>query len=163
MRKIVVLLLLGILLAGCSAAETFETVGDEVLTPVMGQEKQVMLTLPEGAASPVVNTEDGARLFLCDGYDLTVQTLAGGDLGRTVTALCGYSADRVQVMESEKDGCKRYEWVWTAAGEEGDQIGRAVVLVQGDYHYCVSVMAPASRAGALEAEWGEVFRSLTLR
>ena len=118
------------------------------------------LTLPESAASPVVNTDDGARLYLCDGYDLAIQTLAGGDINRTVTDLCGYSADKVGLMESVQDGTKRYEWVWSAMGEEGDQIGRAVVLTQGDYHYCVSVMAPSELAGALEQEWTALFTSL---
>lgn len=160
MKKIVAILLLAVLLCGCSAMETFETVNDGMEQPVMGQVKKVSLTLPESAASPVVNTEDGARLYLCKGYDLAVQTLAGGDIKRTVTALCGYAADQIRLMESNQDGEKRYEWVWSAVGEDGDQIGRAVVLAQGDYHYCVSVMAPAQSAGALENEWTELFASL---
>ena len=159
MKKIVVFLVLAALLCGCSAVETFETVNDDMDQAVMGQEMKVSLTLPESAASPVVNTEDGARLYLCQGYDLAVQTLAGGDINRTVMALCGYEADMVRLMESNKDGERRYEWVWSAVGEDGDQIGRAVVLAQGDYHYCVSVMAPAQSAGALEQEWSELFAS----
>lgn len=160
MKKIAVLLVLTVLLCGCSAAETFETVDDGMEQPVMGEVRKVKLTLPPSAASPVVNTDDGARLYLCDGYDLAVQTLAGGDINRTVKALCGYSADKVRVMESSLDGDKRYEWVWTAATEEGDQIGRAMVLAQGGYHYCVSVMASAELAGSLEQEWTAVFASL---
>ena len=159
MKKMIAVLVLAGLLCGCSAAETFETVDDGMEQPVMGQEMKVSLTLPESAASPVVNTGDGARLYLCDGYDLAVQTLAGGDMNRTVMALCGYSADKVHLIESLKDGQRRYEWVWSAVGEEGDQIGRAVVLVQGDYHYCVSVMAPSALAGSLEQEWTALFSS----
>jgi len=160
MKKIVAILMLAVLLCGCSAAETFETVNDDMEQPVMGQVKKVSLTLPESAASPVVNTDDGARLYLCQGYDLAVQTLVGGDINRTVTALCGYETDKVRLMESNQDGDKRYEWVWSAVGEDGDQIGRAVVLAQGDYHYCVSVMALAQSAGALEQEWTALFASL---
>jgi len=74
--------------------------------------------------------------------------------------LCGYETDKVRLMESNQDGDKRYEWVWSAVGEDGDQIGRAVVLAQGDYHYCVSVMALAQSAGALEQEWTALFASL---
>ena len=160
MKKIAVLLVLVVLLCGCSAAETFETVDDALEQPVMGQVRKVSLTLPQSAASPVVNTDDGARLYLCDGYDLAVQTLVGGDINKTVMALCGYSADHVRVMESSKDGNKPYEWVRSAVGEEGDQIGRAMVLAQGDYHYCVSVMASAELAGSLEQEWTQIFSSL---
>ena len=159
MKKIAIFLVLVILLTGCAAAETFESVDDNWVQPVMGQAQKVSLTLPESAASPVVNTDDGARLYLCDGYELAVQTLAGGDMSRTVTSLCGFTADQVRIMESSKDGQRRYEWAWSAVGEEGDVIGRAVVLAQGEYHYCVSVMASAELAGSLEQEWAALFGS----
>lgn len=160
MKKMMAIAMLAMLLCGCAATQTFEPVNDSLEQPVMGQEKKVSLTLPDSAASPVVNTDDGARLYLCDGYELMVQTLAGGDMDRTVRALCGYSAAQVRLMESSKDGVKRYEWVWSTVGEGGDQVGRAVVIPQGEYHYCVSVMAPAQAAGALEQEWAALFASM---
>lgn len=160
MKKIVIFMVLVIMLCGCSAAQTFEKVEDTLDQPVMGQMEKVSLTLPDSAASPVVNTDDGARLYLCDGYSLMVQTLSGGDMDRTVKALCGFDARNISLVESRKDGVKRYEWVWSAAGEAGDQVGRAVVIPDGGYHYCVSVMAPAQTAGALEQEWTALFDSL---
>lgn len=162
MKKTWILLALVLLLSGCASTQTFETVEDDLVTPVMGQMKQVVLTLPKSAASPVVNTDDGSRLFLCDGYDLTVQTLVGGDLNRTVKQLCGYGASQVTVLESELGGSKRYEWVWTSAGEGGDQIGRAVVIADGQYHYCVCIMADAATAGMLDGEWTKILSGIAL-
>ena len=162
MKKWMAMVLLCALLTGCAAAPTFETVGDDVLIPVMGQAKQVVLRLPEGAAAPVVNSEDGSRLFLCDGYDLMIHTLNGGDLNATVKTVCGYDVQKVTVLQSQKDGLKRYEWVWTTAGEGGDQIGRAVIFSDGAYHYCVCAMADAATAGSLEREWADVFSSIML-
>ena len=162
MKKMILLLVAVVLLSGCAAAETFETVADEMATPVMGKEKHVVLDLPDSAASPVVNTADGGRFFMCDGYDLFVQTMAAGDLSRTVKQVCGYALDKMTILESCKDGIDRYEWVWTSAGEGGDQIGRAVVLSDGNYHYCISVMADAETAGTLDDEWTKVLGDIRL-
>lgn len=162
MKKLMVMLLLCALMTGCATVPTFETVGDDVMIPVMGQAKQVVLSLPDGAAVPVVNSDDGSRLFLCDGYELMIHTRSGGDLNATVKTLCGYDADKVTVLQSQKGGIKRYEWVWTTAGEGGDQIGRAVVLSEGGYHYCVCAMAGSDAAGNLEQEWADIFNSITL-
>ena len=162
MKKLAILLLISVLLSGCGTRETFETVSDNVIQSVMGVEREVELQLPSHAASPVVNTDDGGKLYLCDGYALTVQTLSAGDLDRTVRSLSGFGADQVAVMETAMQSVKRYEWVWSAAGEGGDQMGRALVLDDGNRHYCLTVMAQAQAAGALESEWSGIFSSFRL-
>lgn len=151
-----------LLLTGCGAEETFETVGDDMVQSVMGQMHQIALTLPDDAAAPVVSDENGGRLYLCDGYVLTVQTLDGGDLDRTARTICGYGAEKLDVVETAPAEVKRYDWVWTSAGEGGDHVGRAAVLDDGAYHYCVSVMADAQTAGALEGRWSALFASFGL-
>lgn len=163
MKKLVVLLSMTLLLTGCGARETFETVSDNIVQSVMGQQRDVELNLPSHALAPVVNTDDGGKLYLCDGYVLTVQTLASGDLDRTVRSLSGFGAAQLTVMETASQDGKRYEWVWTSAGEGGDQMGRALVLDDGSRHYCLTVMADAQVAGVLEAEWSGIFSSFRLR
>ena len=161
MRKLLVITMVALLLAGCGTTEVFERVEDSPNVPAMAQEKQVVLTLPDDAAAPVVNA-DGGRLFLCDGYDLTVQTLPGGDISRTVTALCGFNPEQVRMVQTQRQGNKCYEWVWSAAGEGGDQVGRAMVISDGTYHYCVCVMADAVTAGVLDGQWSAIFEGITL-
>ena len=143
-------------------AETFETVGDDLLQPVMGQIRQIDLDLPESAAAPVMNEDDGGKLYLCDGYVLTVQTLDGGDLNRTVRNLSGFSVEDITILETHTQGIKRYDWVWSAAGEGGDQVGRAVVLDDGSHHYCVTVMADEQTAGSLDDQWTRLFATVAL-
>lgn len=162
MKKTVCLLLLVGMLCGCSAAQTFETVDDELVQPVMAPMGELELLLPKHAAAPVINSEDGGKLYLCDGYTLTAQTLQGGNLDASVRSVCGFALDALTVMQTQSGDIRRYEWVWTAAGEGEDQLGRAVLLDDGTYHYCVCVMADAETAGSLQAEWDGILSTVTL-
>lgn len=162
MKKCCVVLLMVMLLTGCGTAQTFETVSDELLQPVMEQCGQIVLSVPDSASTAVMEAEDGGKLYLCDGYTLTVQTLAGGDMDRTVRSLCGYPADALTLMQTRDGSWSRYEWVWVSAGEGGEQMGRAAVLDDGRYHYCVTVMSDASDTAALEPEWDAVFASFSV-
>ena len=49
MKKAVSIALCAVLLCGCSASETFETVDDEYVQSVIQQQKAVSLTLEPGA------------------------------------------------------------------------------------------------------------------
>ena len=85
-----------------------------------------------------------------------------GDLEKTVNELCGYSADTLQLLQSREGELKRIDWVWTCAGEGGDQVGRAMVLDDGSYHYCLTAMADADVVGTLEDQWNRVFTSFAI-
>lgn len=159
MGKWWILVLVGLLLCGCASKETFETVDDALVQPVVNAQREVVLTVPDSAAAEVMESEDGARLYFCDGYTMTVQTLTGGDLNRSVETLCGYSSDTLTVLQTQDGQWKRQEWIWVSAGEGGEQLGRGVLLDDGSYHYCLTVMADAAAAGTLEAEWDAVFAS----
>lgn len=162
MKKLGILLALVLLLSGCSVRDTFETVSDVYDVPVMAQQKQLELSLPKEASAAAMETPDAGKLFLCDGYTLSVQTMDAGDLDRTLRLLTGYGKDQLTVMQTKQGEITRYESVWTAAGEGGDQIGRAVILDDGSYHYTVSVMADAVDAGELTSVWQEILGSAKL-
>ena len=87
MKKLLVLMLM-ILLCGCGAQETFETVADEMVLPVLAQPREILLTLPEETLLPAMES-DGRTLYLCNGYDVAVQTLSTGDLNATIRQLSG--------------------------------------------------------------------------
>lgn len=161
MKKGLLLLLCALLLTGCGAQETFETISDE-LGVSMPAVCDVQLLLPEEAAVPSMESEDGSKLYLCDGYTVTVQTLDGGDLNRTFRELSGHSKDELTVIQTARDGIDRYECVWSAAGEGEDQICRALILDDGVYHYAVTVMANATQSGQLRQAWQEIMDSVSL-
>lgn len=153
--------LIALLLCGCGSEETLETVADEILQPVSAQMHQIYLELPSAAASPTV--ESGAdRLYQCDTYDIWIQTLTGGDLEATVRTVSGYAQDNLTVIHTVRNGWDCYEFVWASAGEGGDQVGRAMILDDGSYHYCVSVLGDADSAVENQVYWEEMFRSFAL-
>ena len=160
MKKVCCLILLACILAGCGAAETFETVADEMVFS-QAQPKEIRVSLPEETVLPVMETDFG-RLYICRDFEVSVQTLPGGDLSATVQTLCGFDAGQVEMVETASDGITRYEFVWSSAGETGDQVGRAVILSDGGYHYCVTAMAPEEKAGAYQEIWNGMFETVTI-
>lgn len=159
MKRICMLLMFVLCLCGCQAAQTFETVSDVYSPMTAAQPRQMALTVPEGAR--VIGSESG-RLYLCDGYEITLETMSAGDLNATVRSLTGFPSDALTILETATAEIDRYECVWSAAGEGGDVVGRAVVLDDGDYHYCLTVTAPANSAGKLQETWQHLLDSFSL-
>ncbi len=160
MKKVCILMFLVALLSGCAAQPVFETVSDQLEAPVMAQMQQLKVALPKEATAPTLQNEENGALYLCDGYTLSIQTMEAGDLDATMRSLTGFSKDQLTVMETAKHGIKRYDCVWSAAGEGGDQVARAVILDDGSYHYAVTVMTDFASAGDLAATWKEILDSV---
>lgn len=159
MKIVCFLLIFVLLLSGCQATQTFETVEDVYSAQPQSAPREIALELPENVQTIA---SDSGKLYLCDGYDVTVETLSSGDLNRTIQQLTGFAPDALTMLQTAVSGMKRYECVWTAAGESGDTVGRAVVLDDGQYHYCVTVMTQADGAGQLTGAWQELLSSVRL-
>lgn len=162
MKKCLTVVMLALLLAGCSEPKSFETMSDHYYEPDLPAAAQISLALPEDAAVSVMENPLTGSIYLCDGYSVTVQTLSAGDLDGTLRDTTGFSREKLLVMEREEHGNRRYECVWAAAGEGEDQVGRAVVLDDGSYHYVLTVMAGADRAGDLAETWQQIIDSFSL-
>lgn len=161
MRKCVILLPLLLLLTGCAREETLETVADEYIQPVaMAQPRRIAVELPDDVVSPVLNNTN-EQMYLCSGYEIVVETREAGDLNDTIESLCGYKKDELTVMETQGDAA-RYEFVWASAGENGDRLGRAVILDDGNYHYCMSILRDADTTEGSQIVWQNVFDSFRL-
>lgn len=160
MRKWMIWTILPLLLCGCGAEETFETIADEQVLSVMAQPRQITVDLPEDAVAPVLDSE-GEQVYLCDGYDIIIEVLPSGDLTETIRTVSGHGKEDLTVMETQWQDVSRYEFVWAAAGESGDRLGRAVILDDGEYHYCMSVLRDAGK-GDGQIVWNQVFSSFDL-
>ena len=90
-----------------------------------------------------------------------MQTCPAGNLNDTIRKLTGFDKEQLTVMETEQDGAKRYDFVWAAAGEDGERLGRAAILDDGSYHYCLSVLRDAQGEKS-QVVWSEVFSSFGL-
>lgn len=161
MKKYALIMLVCLLCVGCAAKETFESVDDAYDLQAVAVQKEVTFKLPEDAALHTVRSDYG-QLYFCDGYEITIQTMEAGDLNMTLRELTGFGADDLTVIETGKTGQIRYECVWSAAGEGGDMVGRAAILDDGSYHYCMTVMAPEAEAARLRDTWKALFDSFIL-
>lgn len=155
----ILLMLMTVLLCGCSVQETFETISDEPVQVVMAQPREISVRLPDNAVAPVLESE-AEQVYMSEDYEIVIQTLDSGDLDATVRSICGYSRDRLTVMETQWDDVTRYEFVWASAGEKGDRLGQAVILDDGHHHYCMSVLRDARTVS--QVVWRDVFGSFCL-
>ena len=124
MKKLFLTAVLGAtLLWGCANQETLETVADVWDVPAMAAPRQISVELPEGAGAETLESDAG-RLYVTDDYSLSLETLEAGDLDATLRQLTGRGKEDLTVMETQQGDAKRYEFVWAAAGETGEMLGR---------------------------------------
>lgn len=162
MKKIWIWAVLALLLTGCGARETFETLSDVYAVPASATAYQVQLSLPEEAVLQTLQASDGSQLYLCDGYTVTVQTLPAGDLDRTLHDVTGFGKEQLRYLKTRKDGFTCYSCAWSAATEEGNAVCRAVILDDGSSHHAVTVMADYTDAADLNAQWQHILDSVSL-
>ena len=162
MKKLILIAGILLLLTGCGAQPSFETLSDEYVQPVSVQLRQMALALPEDAAALTVQSDEGGNLYFCDGYVITVQVLPSGDLNNTLLQATGFDKEQLPIMQTLPDGIKRYDWVWSTAGEGEDQVCRGAVLDDGVNHYVLTCMAGASQAQQLQEDWQNLFSSFCL-
>lgn len=160
MKKLFTVLLMMLMLSGC-AIQTFEKVEDENDIAAMAEPATLLVDLPEDAAAPAMQGSTGT-LYFCGDYDVTVEVMASGNLNHTLQLLTGFEQSELEVIKTQRCGVSCYEGVWSAAGEAGDHVGRVLVLDDGKFHYCVSIMALAEDAGDCAQEWNDILESVAL-
>ena len=161
MKTICILTAIVLLLCGCGTQETFETVADEIVLPVSAQPREILLTLPEETLLPAMES-DGRTLYLCDGYDVAVQTVPSGDLDGTIRQISGFSSEELTIMQMAAGEFACFEFVWTAAADLGEQVGRAMILDDGAYHYVLTATAPAEKSGEYQEIWNGIFETFAI-
>jgi hypothetical protein len=160
MKRWVWIAAVALLLSGCGVQQTYETVMDVWQEQEIPEPRAISVELPGETALPVFENDQG-RIYVCNDYEIVIQTLAAGDLEETFQTICGLPKENLTVVETKTDGMNRYEFVWAAAGEAGDQTGRGVVLDDGNYHYCMSALWDAGKAS--KVSWEDVFGSFTVQ
>ena len=160
MKKIMLFVLM-MLLCGCTAEETLETIADDPVQPVMAQPREIAVYLPGEVSTPTMEGDTG-RMYLAEDYEICIQTLGSGDLNATVQTVTGYDKDALTVINTKMDGVERYEFVWVCAGEKGERIGRGVVLDDGNYHYVMTVLRDEDTTENSQIVWNDVFASFQL-
>lgn len=160
MKKILCMFIAVFLLAGCSA-QTFEKVEDMNDVQAMVTPATLLMDLPEEAAAPAMQGSSGT-LYFCGDYDIMVEVMPSGNLNSTLQTLTGFGRDELKLIQTIRCGVDCYEGVWSAAGEAGDHVGRVLILDDGSFHYCISVMAMAEDISACAGDWNSLLTSVAL-
>lgn len=161
MKKVVGIVLLLALLSGCGTKETAETIADEWIVPVMAQPKEIAVDIP-GDAVNCGSDSMQSQIYIADGYEIEVQTLDSGDLGQTVKQLTGFNKEDLTIIQTKENEVKRYEFVWASAGESADRLGHGIILDDGNYHYCLSVLRDADYPEDSQIVWSQIFETFRL-
>ena len=162
MKKLWVIPLLLLLLAGCGKKPALETVSDQLDTPAVATMQRIQLQLPPELSAPVLESKESGSLYLCDDYSLAVQTVESGDLQKTIRNLTGMQKDDLQIIQTQQGDIKRYQWVWSTTGENGAQVGRACILDDGTYHYVLTALCDEGKTEKVQTQWKEIFASFCL-
>ena len=157
----ILMIVLTILLCGCSEPPSYETLGDLSMDAVEPIAKQICLELPENASIQTIQGSTG-KIYLCDGFEIMVETYRAGDLNQTLRNLTGFSKDSLTLVETAQNGIASYSCAWASVGEAGEQIGRTTILDDGNFHYCLTVTAAAEEAYILQPVFEALFASFRL-
>ena len=161
MKKCIFVFALLLMLSGCGHQQTLETVNDVPAEPVQAAMQQMLVELPTDAVAPVMETEDG-KLYICGDAVICLQTRPAGDLAKTVKNVCGFDLEQLDMLQTSWGNTRRYDFVWAAVEEAGEQACRACILDDGQYHYVLTAAAPAGQAGQLQDTWRQMFNSFRL-
>lgn len=162
MKKVWMILALALVLSGCGAEETYETMADELIQSVMAQPREISITLPEEALLPAMESDSGT-LYICKDYDVIVQTVESGDLEETIRLVSGFSPEELTIMQTQTGEMTQYDFVWTTTTDGGEQVGRAMILDDGNYHYILTTMADADVVEEYREIWNGLFETFELR
>lgn len=161
MGKLVVMILLGCFLCGCAGQEVMETVADELVVPALAQLREISVSLPDNAVAPAAGN-GGAQIYYSDDYEIVLETVSSGDLNGTIRAMSGYGPEKLTIVQTRRNGADCHEFVWACAGETGERLGRGIILDDGHYHYCMSVLRDVPGEEKSQIVWDQVFSSFTL-
>ncbi len=162
MKKLWIIPLLALLLTGCGGEKMLETVADVPVEPVVSAVQRIQVQLPPELSAPALQSQQTGTLYLCDDYSVTVQTVEAGDLAKTIRNATGMDREKLQIQKTRQGDTKRYQFMWTANGENGIQVGRACILDDGVYHYVLTAQADETVAGKVQSAWKEIFASFCL-
>lgn len=162
MKKIWVIPLIVLFLAGCGKNSMLETVSDVPAALVVAPMQRILVQLPSELSTPALQSEKEGKLYLCDDYSVVIHTVQAGDLEQTIRNATGMEKDDLQIMQTRQGSAKRYQWVWTTNGENGIQVGRGCVLDDGGYHYVLTTLTDEGKFGKVQSAWKEIFASFRL-
>lgn len=149
MKKWVLLVMVVALMTLCAcSAEDFEPMLDVYGPSDHAQPAKIQIDLPEDAVLSVMAGDTGT-LYYGENYEVCVETYPSGNISDTLKKITGRQLSDLTVLEVPVEEGKSYRCGWSVTDGEGERIGQCVVIDDGRFHYCLSVLADAESAGQL--------------
>lgn len=142
-----VLLVSAVVLCGCSV-ENFEPMLDVHSPSDQVTPQKMQIKLPEDAALSVMYGETGT-LYYGENYEVSIETYPSGNISQTMCNVTGRKMEELTVMQIPVAQGNSYRCGWSVTDGEGDRIGQCIIIDDGRYHYCLSVLADADAASEL--------------
>ncbi len=149
MKKLWVLLAV-VLLAGCQARD-YETLSDAYVEQQPQPGELFFLVPADGTV--MTCSQPGEELYLWEGCTLSVRRRTAGDLDATLREVTGYGREALSPLQWEENGLDYTACAYVCAGEGGDRLGRTLVLDDGAWHYCLTLLVEADRAEEYSSLW----------
>lgn len=159
MRKLAIVLL-ALMLSGCTDA--YETVMDDHFVPERVEAGTVSFLLPEQASVYTMEDDAEAKLWLLEDYQISTYVHPSGDIESTIRTLTGYERNVIAPICLEMGNVTRYECTWTTADGEGQQMNRAMILDDGNYHYALCLQGSAEASADYADEWNQIMASVSI-
>ena len=160
MKRTLLVMILALLLCGCQSKQTFEVIEDVYLSQPMDDPRQIVLSLPKEAV--LTMSDENSKLYFCNGYEIALETYPSGDLAKTIQSLTGFEKEMLTIVKTGTSYGQRYECAWSAVSEAGDVVGRAIILDDGNYFYCLCIVSQAEDSGALQQTWMDISTSFSI-
>jgi hypothetical protein len=136
--------LCALLLAGCAAEPTWETVNDTIedaaTVAALGEEPyQIIFSVPMDAVLETFSQSDTRTVYTqADGeYEIEAMVLPTASIDEVVAELTGFAPDAVQTIKTERFSMPEYRFVWYSSSDEGGYLCRASVLTDAEYSYAL--------------------------
>lgn len=162
MKRMICIIFMVIILAGCSGKSTFETLGNPCLVEPVLTPSNIIIDLPDQCTQFVLSSVQNNELYLCDNYAVYIYKLAGGNLNETFRYCTGYNMEQLPIIETTTNNMKRYDSVCTTLGEPEEHVLRIAVIDDGLFHYVLCATTSAQYAGLYTETWNEMFASMKI-
>lgn len=157
------------LFSACAAQPqtAWETVDDELIlecTSWQAGARQISFDVPDGAVAQSY-AEDSARQVYAaeDGaYEIVSEVLLDTSAQSIVRNVTGFEPERVQLVETRRDGLTEYQFAWYSGSDEGGRLYRADAVLDEPYCYVLLFSASEQSGTKYDSTAAEVFASMRL-
>lgn len=157
------------MLCACTAQTqtAWETVDDVIVQDCASWQSgayEICFDVPEEAVAQSCGESGTRQVYTAaDGaYEIVAEVLLDTSADSVVRRLTGFAPERVQVLETSRDGRAEYQFAWYAGGDEGGRLYRADAVLDEPYCYVLLFSSSEQSGTTYDSTAASVFASMAL-